>query len=27
MYLPLLLEAPELADLTHDKRNNSVRAI
>ncbi|MFF2318191.1 DUF6855 family protein [Arthrobacter sp. NPDC058097] len=27
MYLPPLLEALGLADLTHDKRNNSIRAI
>ena len=27
MYLPPLLEALGLAELTHDKRNNSVRAI
>jgi hypothetical protein len=27
MYLPPLLEALELAELTHDARNNSIRAI
>ncbi len=27
MYLPPLLEALGLAELTHEKRNNSIRAI